>query len=48
VPRDRGCHRGLVIGVARKGDAEQSKAQYAHTVVNDLADLFRYALESLA
>ncbi|PWT87361.1 MAG: hypothetical protein C5B56_10590 [Proteobacteria bacterium] len=30
---------GLVIGVTRKGDAEVLKAQGAHMVVNDLAEL---------
>jgi beta-phosphoglucomutase family hydrolase len=30
---------GLVIGVARKGNAEELKAQGAHRVVNDLAEL---------
>jgi HAD superfamily hydrolase (TIGR01509 family) len=30
---------GLVIGVARKGNAEELKAHGAHTVVNDLAEL---------
>jgi beta-phosphoglucomutase family hydrolase len=30
---------GLVIGVARKGNAEELKAQGADTVVNDLAEL---------
>ena len=30
---------GLVIGVARKGNAEELKAQGAHIVVNDLAEL---------
>lgn len=31
---------GLVIGVARKGNAEELKAHGAHLVVNDLAELF--------
>jgi beta-phosphoglucomutase family hydrolase len=30
---------GLVIGVARKGDAEELKRQGAHVVVNDLGEL---------
>jgi beta-phosphoglucomutase-like phosphatase (HAD superfamily) len=30
---------GLVIGVARKGNAEELKAHGAHVVVNDLAEL---------
>jgi HAD superfamily hydrolase (TIGR01509 family) len=30
---------GLVIGVARKGNAEELKAQGAHIAVNDLAEL---------
>ena len=30
---------GLVIGVARKGNAEELKTQGAHVVVNDLAEL---------
>jgi beta-phosphoglucomutase-like phosphatase (HAD superfamily) len=30
---------GLVIGVARKGDAADLKAQAAHRMVNDLAEL---------
>jgi len=30
---------GLVIGVDRKGNAEELKAQGAHIVVNDLAEL---------
>jgi beta-phosphoglucomutase family hydrolase len=32
---------GLVIGVARKGNAEELKAHGAHLVVNDLAELIR-------
>jgi beta-phosphoglucomutase family hydrolase len=32
---------GLVIGVARKGDAEELKLQGAHVVVNDLGELVR-------
>jgi len=30
---------GLVIGVARKGNAEELRAQGAHMVVNDLGQL---------
>jgi beta-phosphoglucomutase-like phosphatase (HAD superfamily) len=30
---------GLVIGVARKGDAEELRRNGAHLVVNDLAEL---------
>jgi HAD superfamily hydrolase (TIGR01509 family) len=30
---------GLVVGVARKGNAEELKAHGAHVVVNDLAEL---------
>jgi hypothetical protein len=33
---------GLVIGVVRKGNAEELKANGAHIVVNDLADLLAW------
>lgn len=33
---------GLVIGVDRKGDAEELKANGAHVVVNDLVELLRW------
>src|SRR4030095_4473987 len=33
------CGFGLVIGVARKGNAEELKTHGAHVVVNDLAEL---------
>jgi hypothetical protein len=37
---------GLVIGVARKGDAESLTAQGAHAVVNDLAEFLRASVSS--
>ena len=39
VQAGRSGNFGLVIGVARKGDAEELKRQGAHVVVNDLAEL---------
>jgi beta-phosphoglucomutase family hydrolase len=39
VQAGRSGNFGLVIGVARKGDAEELKRQGAHVVVNDLGEL---------
>src|SRR5207249_888879 len=36
---------GLVIGVARKNNAEELKAQGAHIVVNDLSELLTRSLD---
>jgi len=33
---------GLVIGVARKGNAEELRANGAHMVINDLAELLSW------
>jgi beta-phosphoglucomutase-like phosphatase (HAD superfamily) len=33
---------GLVIGVARKGNAEELRANGAHLVINDLAELLSW------
>src|SRR5262249_44612474 len=41
VQAGRSGNFGLVIGVARKGDAEELKRQGAHVVVNDLGELVR-------
>jgi beta-phosphoglucomutase family hydrolase len=41
VQAGRSGNFGLVIGVARKGDAEELKRQGAHVVVNDLGELIR-------
>jgi beta-phosphoglucomutase-like phosphatase (HAD superfamily) len=35
---------GLVIGVDRKGDAEELKANGAHVVINDLGELLTWDL----
>jgi beta-phosphoglucomutase-like phosphatase (HAD superfamily) len=40
---------GLVIGVARKNNADELRAKGAHIAVNDLAELFTWsALEPAA
>ena len=39
VQAGRNGHFGLVIGVARKGNAEELKHHGAHLVVNDLGEL---------
>jgi beta-phosphoglucomutase family hydrolase len=41
VQAGRSGNFGLVIGVARKGDAEELQRQGAHVVVNDLGELIR-------
>ena len=39
VQAGAGGHFGLVIGVARKGNAEELRRHGAHLVVNDLGEL---------
>jgi HAD superfamily hydrolase (TIGR01509 family) len=39
VQAGRSGHFGLVIGIARKGNAEELKHHGAHVVVNDLGEL---------